>query len=153
MPHEKPTQIEERTAVQPSTSVRSAELTSDSASANDNAAIHSEESAVHNPAPSSTNERPKPQPLTDEQRMTNELQKEMESAYNRYIASLPEDSINDGVCLANHVVMYMDYINPVMERLKKKYPNLESHAIDTKRAEIYARTVLPLTEKVFSTKP
>lgn len=82
--------------------------------------------------------------------MTGELQREMDSAFKKYIASLPADSLKDEMCVNNHVAMYMDCLNPVVDKLKRKYPNLQPHAVSTKFAEIYSRTVMPIVDRVNS---
>lgn len=86
----------------------------------------------------------------DERLMTGELQREMDSAFKKYIASLPADSLKDEMCVNNHVAMYMDCLNPVVDKLKRKYPNLQPHAVSTKFAEIYSRTVMPIVDRVNS---
>lgn len=97
----------------------------------------------------SHSQKPKQQPLTDKQLMASELQREMDFAYKKYIAPLPKDSLYDKMCLGMHVSMYMDYVNPVMDRLKKKYSNLNPNDVEAKFAEVYANTVLPITLEVF----
>lgn len=84
---------------------------------------------------------------TAEARMARELQRAMDDAYKKYIASLPKDSLRDAACLNRHIGLYMDSVNPVLARLKKKYPGLQPQAVDTKFAEIYSRTVMPVAER------
>lgn len=84
---------------------------------------------------------------TAEARMARELRQAMDDAYKKYIAPLPKDSLGDVACVYRHIGLYMDCVNPVLQRLKKKYPGLQPQAVDTKFAEIYSRTVMPVKER------
>ena len=89
---------------------------------------------------------------TAEARMTRELQQNMDHAYKKYIAPLPEDSLRDVDCLNKHLAMYMDCVNSEIKRLKNKYTDLQPQTIDTRFAEIYSRTVMPIVENSNSGK-
>lgn len=99
------------------------------------------------PPPSTPSDGDKAQPATAEAQMTQELRRAMDDAFKKYIAPLPKDSLGDAACLNRHIAMYMDCVNPVLARLKKKYPALQPQAVDTKFAEIYSRTVMPIVER------
>lgn len=83
---------------------------------------------------------------TAEAQMSRELRQALDDAYKKYIAPLPKDSLRDVACVYRHIGLYMDCVNPVLQRLKKKYPGLQPQAVDTKFAEIYSRTVMPVAE-------
>lgn len=87
-----------------------------------------------------------PTAATAEAQMSRELRQAMDDAYKKYIAPLPKDSLRDVACVYRHIGLYMDCVNPVLQRLKKKYPGLQPQAVDTKFAEIYSRTVMPMAE-------
>lgn len=88
-----------------------------------------------------------PTAATAEAQMSRELRQAMDDAYKKYIAPLPKDSLRDVACVYRHIGLYMDCVNPVLQRLKKKYPGLQPQAVDTKFAEIYSRTVMPVKER------
>jgi hypothetical protein len=88
----------------------------------------------------------KAETTTAEARMTRELQLNMDFAYKKYIAPLPKDSLRDVDCLNKHIAMYMDCVNSEIRRLKNKYTDLQPQTIDTRFAEIYSRTVMPIVE-------
>ena len=115
-------------------------------------AIPGEEQAEVRPAkimpPSTpTDDSKVPTAATAEAQMSRELRQAMDDAYKKYIAPLPKDSLRDVACLNRHIAMYMDCVNPVLARLKKKYPGVQPQAVDTKFAEIYSRTVMPVAER------
>ena len=99
------------------------------------------------PKPSLRANNGKAETTTAEARMTRELQQSMDFAYKKYIAPLPEDSLRDVDCRLKHFAMYAGYVNSEKERLKNKYTDLQPQTIDTRFAEIYSRTVMPLVER------
>ncbi|MDD7190694.1 MAG: protein kinase [Prevotella sp.] len=99
------------------------------------------------PKPSLQPNNGKAETMTAEARMTRELQQSMDFAYKKYIAPLPEDSLRDVDCRLKHFAMYAGYVNSEKERLKKKYTDLQPLTIDLRFAEIYSRTVVPISER------
>lgn len=99
------------------------------------------------PKPSLQPNNGKAETTTAEARMTRELQQSMDFAYKKYIAPLPEDSLRDVDCRLKHFAMYAGYVNSEKERLKKKYTDLQPLTIDLRFAEIYSRTVVPISER------
>ena len=104
------------------------------------------------PKPSLQPNNGKAETTTAEARMTRELQLNMDFAYKKYIAPLPKDSLRDVDCLNKHIAMYMDCVNSEIRRLKNKYTDLQPQTIDTRFAEIYSRTVMPIVESCGSEK-
>ena len=98
------------------------------------------------PKPSLRANNGKAETTTAEARMIRELQHNMDFAYKEYIAPLSKDSLRDVDCLHKHVAMYMDCVNSEIKRLKNKYTDLQPQTIDTRFAEIYSRTVMPIVE-------
>ena len=107
---------------------------------------------IMEPKPSLQPNNGKAETTAAEARMSRELQQNMDFAYKRYIAPLPKDSLRDVDCLNKHIAMYMDCVNSEIRRLKKKYPDLQPQTIDTRFAEIYSRTVMPIVESCGSEK-
>ena len=104
------------------------------------------------PTPSLRANNGKAETTTAEALMSRELQQNMDVAYKKYIAPLPKDSLRDVDCLNKHIAMYMDCVNSEIRRLKNKYTDLQPQTIDTRFAEIYSRTVMPIVESCGSEK-
>lgn len=104
------------------------------------------------PTPSLRANNGKAETTAAEARMSWELQQNMDFAYKKYIAPLPKDSLRDVDCLNKHIAMYMDCVNSEIRRLKNKYTDLQPQTIDTRFAEIYSRTVMPIVESCGSEK-
>lgn len=104
------------------------------------------------PMPSLQPNNGKSETTAAEARMSRELQQNMDFAYKKYIAPLPKDSLRDVDCLNKHIAMYMDCVNSEIRRLKNKYTDLQPQTIDTRFAEIYSRTVMPIVENSGSEK-
>ena len=107
---------------------------------------------IMEPKPSLQPNNGKAETTAAEARMSRELQQNMDFAYKRYIAPLPKDSLRDVDCLNKHIAMYMDCVNSEIRRLKNKYTDLQPQTIDTRFAEIYSRTVMPIVENSGSEK-